>query len=1536
MSTSRNGFDTAEAAAASAAPFGDANPNHSRRTSAPVDSRSFDRQLSRDIARVRVTSMSSEGTPHLHHFGSDPIPSSTDVDELESAAAAATAKAKAIDEAARQAVSRGKTPTNKWRLVSSRIREHASKMRVIQELNYRRKVVHICALKLQRPPAVMKVLQKVATVENSFELLDPTGFHKGDSQTMDSFLTADLLVVDYGRDWEKNTDVGFRVGQRHSSSNVDDVGVKLKHSVQLIETEEENLTSFTMSDFSFEKSNSYRIPYIRPRRSKDILVYVAKSLFDSKDLAATEAKGATAAPALQDDIDTEADGNVASSAPAALQRLPGAPVRCLRPATEFFSAIISQISTVKNRRPYPWDRTNTIIMQRQFEKRVMPPLDSQPTNNTRKQELVLAIDLLREHDSLRTEANVLMLLRHLRDLKAWVEMIEVLEIKNAEGQLMSALSDTTADIAHYEALAFYNRGKIWQDKAQEELCKADQERAYTLISKVCEKFPQHREAQGFRGKVFKDLFSRAIKRQDGGDLDHDEIERYHKSAVDAYMMLLTLEKADQPNVVPVWSTSNLALLLFCAPNWQSHKMEVWDYIDRVNMELTPRDIWDSNTLFLINVVGAFLFKNDKYFENANRVVGILLKLRYESWMLDTMLKDLHLINTVFKRRTKDAAEANRTLERKRFEFWVDFLEQSVAHEVDYSTRKFPVLVSSAASITGTGDFATMDKMKISLEFHVSMMHRPGAGPDRTSTLGRVSSADALLRRQGAARTTSGGSTTSSVASRSAGVFDDTMISPDGGPVMRVGSSPAIDRKSTSSRLSTVENYEHVKIQIAPHDPAEVGPRQEVIPIHLAEIVFTDIPLPGGQNGVDERRLNISTPMPYNGGATSYTVMFPSSKLRERFMQLCVESGYENPSKFVDFEDACPEWRFKTEQFDDDTRLLLGEGSFAHVYVGELLGPGFPEEPDDVLALCAVKQIKEEWLSTPHVVADFQSEVHKIRQLKHDNIIEFIALWQGPDDAIARSYLMELLDGSLYTLLDMVGGLYKESALQESTDAIVFYAGQMIDAVHYLHTQHHFCHRDIKPANFLIRSTDGLIKLSDFGTAKDVSGFDKYATGISGSLQYMDPKVLQGGEYGLESDIYCLGSSVWELVTGKHPYQDAMSVQQLIQTRQHADASLPTDKSWPTVICNFIDKCFSEPRDRPTAEDLKTGDLATQARALADERLFEEEIDGQPFETMRREAVKAMRLCMEQLEAEWLNAIESSKSQDDDDASTPSSGVRKHDLEVLLPTIVNMLAEDSASDNFLVDDLASVSSELLSHDGGEELPIDAQFSRAYEVVQILTQLKIPTIPATLKASAESRGNVHFVLKALWSTPYFARHPHVMWFFRDILNHSVEQVIRVFLPHSSSRPRSDTTGSRGVGRLLSDDSTTPFGGSGRLAQVDLTEVLGKLDSVLSIVQHLAATQATPHLSSYDGDPNSDTLPLDPGLISYLERKEVSEPEGVATLLTRERITVAQLESGLFSRDELASIGIPLGDRAKLVPLVAVAPAPIPRILIPDSDA
>lgn len=133
--------------------------------------------------------------------------------------------------------------------------------RSIAELTNRKESVQCCALKLAKPAAVIKALRTAVLPEHSFELLDKKKFSNGDTETMDKFQIADLLVVDYGKDWQGNMEVGIRVGQRHSSVS-EDISAKLKHSIALIETSETEVGNFSYADFSFESSNSYRIPCV--------------------------------------------------------------------------------------------------------------------------------------------------------------------------------------------------------------------------------------------------------------------------------------------------------------------------------------------------------------------------------------------------------------------------------------------------------------------------------------------------------------------------------------------------------------------------------------------------------------------------------------------------------------------------------------------------------------------------------------------------------------------------------------------------------------------------------------------------------------------------------------------------------------------------------------------------------------------------------------------------------------------------------------------------------------------------------------------------------------------------------------------------------------------------------------------------------------------------------------------------------------------------------------------------------------------------
>ena len=75
------------------------------------------------------------------------------------------------------------------------------------------------------------------------------------------------------------------------------------------------------------------------------------------------------------------------------------------------------------------------------------------------------------------------------------------------------------------------------------------------------------------------------------------------------------------------------------------------------------------------------------------------------------------------------------------------------------------------------------------------------------------------------------------------------------------------------------------------------------------------------------------------------------------------------------------------------------------------------------------------------------------------------------------------------------------------------------------------HRDVKPQNLIVNEFSGQIKLVDFGTTQQLDPLRHKISGRVGTPAYIDPTVLRGDDYGLEVDIYSLGLTVWQLVSG---------------------------------------------------------------------------------------------------------------------------------------------------------------------------------------------------------------------------------------------------------------------------------------------------------------------------------------------------------------------------------------------------------------------
>jgi eukaryotic-like serine/threonine-protein kinase len=150
-------------------------------------------------------------------------------------------------------------------------------------------------------------------------------------------------------------------------------------------------------------------------------------------------------------------------------------------------------------------------------------------------------------------------------------------------------------------------------------------------------------------------------------------------------------------------------------------------------------------------------------------------------------------------------------------------------------------------------------------------------------------------------------------------------------------------------------------------------------------------------------------------------------------------------------------------------------------------------------------------------------------------IKVLASLHHPNIAALRTALT--LDNQLVMIMEFVDGVTLSSRLHQSAippALAVKYIDQVLDALSYAHKQN-IIHRDIKPANMML-TPDGTVKLMDFGIARSASDRSLTMTGTTlGSLNYMPPEQVKGDPADNRSDLYSLGVSLYELVTGQLPF-----------------------------------------------------------------------------------------------------------------------------------------------------------------------------------------------------------------------------------------------------------------------------------------------------------------------------------------------------------------------------------------------------------------
>ena len=247
--------------------------------------------------------------------------------------------------------------------------------------------------------------------------------------------------------------------------------------------------------------------------------------------------------------------------------------------------------------------------------------------------------------------------------------------------------------------------------------------------------------------------------------------------------------------------------------------------------------------------------------------------------------------------------------------------------------------------------------------------------------------------------------------------------------------------------------------------------------------------------------------------------------------------------------------------------------------GQVLGQGsegmvLKAYDTDTGATFAVKQLfccKPQLSIQDPVVDKLQQEVRILKDLSHPNIVQYL----GSEivDNIYCIYLEFLPGGTIHNLVNTLGPL-PESRVK-------MYTKQLLAGLVYLH-QHRVIHRDIKGANLLL-DNKGKLKLTDFGSAKRYrneldSGF---VSTIRGSLAWTAPEIVQQGGYGRSCDVWSVGCTVIEMLTGKPPWQEEY-ITLLIKLAQTEELP-PIPPGISQAAASFIELCVQrDPKLRPKA------------------------------------------------------------------------------------------------------------------------------------------------------------------------------------------------------------------------------------------------------------------------------------------------------------------------------------------------------------------
>lgn len=243
--------------------------------------------------------------------------------------------------------------------------------------------------------------------------------------------------------------------------------------------------------------------------------------------------------------------------------------------------------------------------------------------------------------------------------------------------------------------------------------------------------------------------------------------------------------------------------------------------------------------------------------------------------------------------------------------------------------------------------------------------------------------------------------------------------------------------------------------------------------------------------------------------------------------------------------------------------VVGSGAMGVVYRGTNEKTG---------RTAAVKVVSSEFAQGGKIRDRFEREAEILQQFRHPNIVRFLAVGR--------------FRGTSYLAMEFIEGTTLEKIILDRGSLpwleVVDLAIQMCAALHYAH-QHGVVHRDLKPSNLMV-TADGLMKLTDFGIAKDLDATALTGTGRTlGTAAYMAPEQIRGTpNVSHKTDLYALGVVLYQLLVGKPPFEGGTPV---VLMHSHLNEPAPRPSARIQEIPKVLDELVvtlmaKSPGDRP--------------------------------------------------------------------------------------------------------------------------------------------------------------------------------------------------------------------------------------------------------------------------------------------------------------------------------------------------------------------